>query len=138
MFTLSKVRTIKLSLWYQESVCNGCKESQFYSLPFGQAVASMHVLTQNLFHLAPKTFWWAGLITQFLCNLNSSKNFTYPSGKLRTEFSSPIVKSTSPKLSDTTFFACCHNSIIAGVISSKTPIVFAWDPDFVRNSERPQ
>ena len=42
VFTLSKDRTIKLSLWYQESVYNGCKESQFYSLPFGQAVASMY------------------------------------------------------------------------------------------------
>ena len=35
------------------------------------------------------------------------KNFTSPSGKLRTEFTSPIAKSTSPGLSDTTFFARC-------------------------------
>ena len=43
-------------------------------------------------------------ISQFFWNLNSSKNFTYPSGKLITEFTNPIAKSTSPGLSDTTFF----------------------------------
>ena len=45
------------------------------------------------------------LISQFFYNLNSSKYFTYPSGKLRIEFASPIAKSTSPGLLDTTFFA---------------------------------
>ena len=30
-----------------------------------------------------------------------------PSGKLRTEFTRPIAKSTSPGLSDTTYFAHC-------------------------------
>ena len=35
----------------------------------------------------------------------SKKNITCPLGKLKTEFTSPIVKSTSPGLSDTTFFA---------------------------------
>ena len=30
-----------------------------------------------------------------------------PSGKLRIKFTSSITKSTSPGLSDTTFFACC-------------------------------
>ena len=33
------------------------------------------------------------------------KIFACPSGKLSTEFTSPIAKSTSPGLSDTTFFA---------------------------------
>ena len=32
---------------------------------------------------------------------------TCPSGKLKTEFTSPIAKSTSRGLSDTTFFARC-------------------------------
>ena len=41
----------------------------------------------------------------FICNLNSAKNLTCPSGKLRTEFRSPIVKSTSPRLQGMTFFA---------------------------------
>ena len=35
------------------------------------------------------------------------KIFTCPSGKLSTEFTSPIAKSTSPGLSDTPFFARC-------------------------------
>ena len=51
------------------------------------------------------------MFTQFFCNLNSSKNITFPSGKLRTEFISLIAKSTSPGLSDTTFFAHWLHSI---------------------------
>ena len=46
---------------------------------------------------------WAELTSQFFCKFNSSRYFTCPSGKLRTEFTSP----TSPGLSDTTFFARC-------------------------------
>ena len=59
----------------------------------------------NVNSTSPKIFWWAELISNFFCKLNSSKYFTCPSGKLRTEFTSPIAKSTSPGLSDTTFFA---------------------------------
>ena len=51
------------------------------------------------------------LISQFFCNLNSSKKSTCPSGKLIIEFTSPIAKSTSPGLSDTTFFARWRNGI---------------------------
>ena len=40
------------------------------------------------------------LLLEFL-----TKNITYPLGKLKTEFISPIAKSTSYGLSDTTFFA---------------------------------
>lgn len=32
-------------------------------------------------------------------------------GRLRTEFTSLTAKSTSPGLSDTTFFACCNSEI---------------------------
>ena len=35
-------------------------------------------------------------LLQYFCNLNSPKNFTCPSGKLKTEFTSLIAKSTSP------------------------------------------
>ena len=44
-----------------------------------------------------------------------SKNFTYPLGKLRTKDTSPIAKSSSPTLSDTTctFFACCLLGILS-------------------------
>ena len=55
--------------------------------------------------LKPKTFWLAELILQFSCYLNCSKSITCLSGNLKTEFTSPIAKSTSPGLSDTTFFA---------------------------------
>ena len=36
------------------------------------------------------------------------KIFACPLGKLSTKFTSPIAKSTSPGLSDTTFFARCY------------------------------
>ena len=32
--------------------------------------------------------------------------------KIRTEFTCPIAKSTSPELSDTTFFAHCHVAMV--------------------------
>ena len=35
---------------------------------------------------------------QFICNLNSPRNFTCPSGKLKTYFTSPTAKSSSPVL----------------------------------------
>ena len=57
------------------------------------------------FQLAPKAFRLAKLISHFFCYSNSSKNITCPSGKLKTYFTSPIAKSTSPGLLDTTFFA---------------------------------
>ena len=68
---------------------------------------SLHLLAQTSFELAPKAFWHAELISQFLCysHSHSSKNISCPSGKLKTEFTSPIAKSTSHGLSDTTFFA---------------------------------
>ena len=59
----------------------------------------------NIISTSPKNVLMSRLISQFFCNLNSSKKFTCPSGKLITEFTSSIAKSTSPGLSDTTFFA---------------------------------
>ena len=66
---------------------------------------SQHLLAQTSFQLAPEAFWREELTSQFFCYSNSSKNITCPLGKLKTEFTSPIAKSTSPGLSDTTFFA---------------------------------
>ena len=57
------------------------------------------------FQLAPKAFRRAELISHFFCYSNSSKNITCPLGKLKTDFTSPIAKSTSPRLSASTFFA---------------------------------
>ena len=73
----------------------------------------------NIISTSPKNVLMSRLISQFFCNLYSSKNFTCPSGKLITEFTRPIAKSSSPGLSDTTFFACCAR-IDAGQTPSKT------------------
>ena len=64
----------------------------------------------NIISTSPQNFLMSSiililLISHFFCKLNSSKYFTCPSDKLRTESTSPIAKSTSPGLSDTTFFA---------------------------------
>ena len=66
---------------------------------------SQHLLAQTSFQLALKAFWLAELISQLFLYSNCSKNITCLSGKLKTKFTSPIAKSTSPGLSDTTFFA---------------------------------
>ena len=63
------------------------------------------ITSPNIISTSPQNVWWAGLILQFFCNLNSSKNLTCPSGQLKTEFTSLIAKSTSPGLLDATFFA---------------------------------
>ena len=65
---------------------------------------------------------------QFFCNLNFPNNFTCPSGKLRTEFTSPIATSTSPGLLDTTFFARCvhvHDHYCAALTSVDLPSHFS-------------
>ena len=51
--------------------------------------------------------------------VNSSKNITCPSGKLKTEFTSPRAKSTSPGPSNTTFFASwpCDQVFLVPVIT---------------------
>ena len=69
---------------------------------------SQHVLAHKSFQLAPKPF----LISRIDYNPSviwiSQKNSTCPSGKLRTKITSPIAKSTSSGLLDTTFFARCY------------------------------
>ena len=73
----------------------------------------------NIISTSPKNVLMSRLISQFFCNLYSSKNFSCPSGKLITEFISPIAKSSSPGLSDTTLFVRCAR-IDAGQTPSKT------------------
>ena len=91
-------------------MCPRCKENHFYSLPFRQAEASTYQPRCH-FNQPRKLFDEQNniLISQFFCYSNPSKNITCPSGKLKTGFTSPIEKSASPGLSDTTFFArWCH------------------------------
>ena len=64
----------------------------------------------NIISTRPENVLMSRWISQFFCNLNFSKNFTCPWGKLITVFTSPIAKSTSPGLSVTTFFARCNPS----------------------------
>ena len=75
--------------------------------PAFRASCSYHELAHKSFQLAPKPF----LISRIDYNPSviwiSPKHSTCLSGKLRTEFTSPIAKSTSPRQSDKTFFACC-------------------------------
>ena len=73
----------------------------------------------NIISTSPKNVLMSRLISQFFCNLYSSKNFTFPLDKLITEFTSPKSKSSSPGLSDTTLFAHCAR-IDAGQTPSKT------------------
>ena len=76
---------------------------------------------------SPKSFLTspAELISEFFCYSNSSKNITCPLGKLKTEFTSLIAKSTSHGLSDTTFFACCgeNNTYLRTTFISATRLI---------------
>ena len=93
------------------------------------SVASMYKRKNHYFEPAPPNFYWAGLITVLLL-LEFPKNLSCPSGKLRTEFSSSIAKSTYHGLSDMTFLTCCighwtfegHSLIFAFL--SHEPLVF--------------
>ena len=84
-------------------VDQGAKKVIFTACHLGKL--KLTFTSPNIISTSPKNVLMSRLISQFFCNLNSSKKFTCPSGKLITEFTSSIAKSTSPGLSDTTFFA---------------------------------
>ena len=86
-------------------ISQGAKKVIFTACHLGKL--KLTFTSPNIISTSPKNVLISRLISQFFCNLNSSKNFTSPSGKLGTEFTSPIAKSTSPGLSDTTFFVRC-------------------------------
>ena len=83
---------------------SGCKESQFTPCHLGKLL--LVCASPRVFLTSPKNFFDKQHWLQFFCNLNFPKNFTCPLGKLRTEFTSPITKSTSPGLLDTIDFLC--------------------------------
>ena len=62
------------------------------------------LLAQSHFNQCKKSFDEQDWL-QFFYNLNFPENFACPSGNLKTEFTNPVAKSTSPGLLDTTFFA---------------------------------
>ena len=97
----------------------GCKENHFTACHSGKlnlAFTSPQVISTGP---KAKAFWWVELISQFFCYSDSSKNITCPLGKLKTEFTSQIAKSTSPGLSDTTFFARWASDLFFGVFKLK-------------------
>ena len=69
------------------------------------ASCSSHVLAHKSFQLAPKLFLIRIDYNPSVTGI-CPKNSTRQSGKLRTKITRLIAKSTSPGLSDTTFFAC--------------------------------
>ena len=84
----------------------GAKKIIFTACHLGRLkVAFTSQLRHHYFQLALKAFRQAEFISHFFCFSSSSKNISCPLGKLKTDFTNPIVKSTSPGLSDTTFFA---------------------------------
>ena len=101
-FELSKVCFCLLYI----NITQGAKKILFTACHSGKL--ELAFTTQTSFQLAPKAFCPAELISQFFFYSNCSKNITCPSSKLKTELTSPITKSTSPGLSDITFFARCN------------------------------
>ena len=88
------------------------------------------ILAQTSFQLAPQIFGEQNWFHKFFCKLNSSKYFTCQFGKLRTEFTSPIAKSTSPRLSDTTFFARCATSLFYCFVEILAEAFWSHSPAF--------
>ena len=75
----------------RETLGRGAKKIIFTACHLGKL--KLASTSPNSFQLVQKAFWWPGFISQFFFNLNSLKNLTCPSGKLRTEFTSPKAKS---------------------------------------------
>ena len=91
----------------QRTPPSGCKENQFYSLSFGQAETSIYwpdvISTSSKSFLTRRIDFTVLLLFAFL------KKHHFSVGK--SEFSSPIAKSTSPGLSDSTFFEPCLHTV---------------------------
>jgi len=83
-----------LGLYYAQSLiaflsCQGAKKVSFTASH--SETCSYHYTSRKVIPTSPQKDFGK----QFFCNLNSSNNFTCPSGKLGTEFDSPIAKSTT-------------------------------------------
>ena len=91
--------TIETAQWVQ-----GAKKVVFIACHSGKLKLTFTI--PNIISTSPKNVLMSRLISQFFCNLNSSNNFTCTSGKLITEFTSPIAKSTSHRLLHGHYFLC--------------------------------
>ena len=78
------------------------------------ASCKLHALAQESYQLALNFCFHDWL--WFFCNLNSSENLIIcPSGKLTTEFTSPIAISTSQEVSDMPFNPCWKYKMLKSV-----------------------
>jgi len=77
-------------------VDQGAKKIIFTACHSGKLKLTFTSPNNVMISTSPKNVLMSRLISQFFCNLNSSKNFTCLPGKLITEFTSPIAKPTSP------------------------------------------
>ena len=68
--------------------------------------------SSNVISTSPKNILMSRIDSQCLYNLNSSKNFTCPSGKLRTKLTNPVEKFTSPGLSESTSLQAEEGTIL--------------------------
>ena len=100
-----------LANWFHHSSLKQCKKEIKFSKHGAKKVIfkacrsgklKLANTSPNVISTSPKNILMSRIDSQFFCNLNSSKNFTCPSGKLRTKLTSLIEKSTSHKLLDTT------------------------------------
>ena len=91
----------------QRTPPSGCKENQFYSLSFGQAETSIY--WPDVISTSSKSFLTRRIDFTILLLFAFLKKHHFSVGK--SEFSSPIAKSTSPGLSDSTFFAPCLHTV---------------------------
>ena len=91
----------------------------FMQIHFGAATFGSQEFIRNLKHLSHSTFVILILWKMLLCL----------SGKLSTEFTSPITKSTSPGLSDTTFFAHCKDQTSGWATKTTDKITGSYTTD---------
>ena len=114
----------------------GCKENHFKTCHLDKL--NLAFTSPDVISTSPKSF----LISRInFCYSNSSKKITCPSGKLKTEFTCPIAESTSPGLSDTTFFACwdtmfvslwgAQNNMAAGNKQNHLSLIFPTNGEFI-------
>ena len=121
-----EIKFLRRSSFYQWITAGdqGAKKVSFTACHSGKLKVAF--TSPILLQLAPKTFWWVELISQFFCNLNFSKKLSYPFGKLRKKFAIPVAKFTRLRQSDTTFFAPWVISPVAATFYQLWIIPIIW------------
>ena len=88
------------SCHFKAGAVTGCEGNHFYSLPFRQA--ELAFTSPGVISTSPKSFLTSRIDFTVLLLFEFLKKITCALGKLKTEFTSLIAKSTNPGLSDTT------------------------------------